>query len=246
MPVSKQKIKQCFNKAAETYDAHSHIQHHTGCTLISSIKKIIQQANNILELGCGTGFISELLAKQIPFQHFEAVDIADQLLIKARERLRYAGVTVYEKDFDTLTITNHRYQLIFSNMSLQWSVAFKKTMQTIFQLLTEDGLFACTLPLAGTFDELPVSSRNHFFTFDFLCTQLISAGYELLFAHNEQYQMPFASPLEALRSIKATGAHYVKQSNATSRGLSAWTRHCNTNALTYCIGYFIARKPSDA
>ncbi len=243
MDLSKLHIRRCFNKAAITYDLHSRIQQQAGQTLISLLENITQQADRIIDLGCGTGLTSEHLARKMHFKQFYAIDIADQLLIKARQRLRYPGMNVYERDFDTLNITDGCYDLIFSNMSLQWSNQIEQTLAVLMRLLSANGLLAFSLPLTGTFNELPALSRNHFLSFEKMCRLL---GCNLLLAKTENKRIDFESQYAALTSIKASGANYVSGRDQTLHsGLSTEFRPVtSTFTLTYHIGYFIAGKTS--
>ena len=90
--LHKKNICQCFNKAANTYDDHSSTQQHAGKKLISLLLNDCRRADRMIDLGCGTGTTTEQLAKRIHYQHFHAIDIADQLLAKTECRLSAYGL----------------------------------------------------------------------------------------------------------------------------------------------------------
>ena len=71
----KSKIKECFNKAADTYDANCYIQKIAGKKLMSYLSEYVYKPDNILELGCGTGIVTEILANQYNnYNQFYALD----------------------------------------------------------------------------------------------------------------------------------------------------------------------------
>src|SRR5437868_14040525 len=87
MMMLKNNIPHACDRAANSYDEHSHAQKSAGVKLIQLLKTHQPQAKYILDLGCGTIMTTELLAAQYHYQHFHALDIAEKLLAKATARL---------------------------------------------------------------------------------------------------------------------------------------------------------------
>jgi malonyl-CoA O-methyltransferase len=243
---TKQDIRRCFNKAALTYDNHNVMQQQTGTALITLLQKHCHQPQKIIDLGCGSGSVTEHLARQFKYELFHALDISEQLLFKARERLFAYSVDVYEGDFDYLREPNILFDLAFSNMALQWSSSLGKTLASIHNNLASGGILAFSMPLHGTFAELNQFAKNNFYEADTVIAMLAKNHFVTLEYSVEPVSFSFDSLYSALKTLKAVGANHVfnKPHNAL-RGrsfLHDLTQADENFVFTYVTGYFIARK----
>ena len=62
--LDKNAIRQSFDRAASTYDHHAVLQREVESRLLERLEFQRQQPGVILDLGCGTGSASRLLARQ--------------------------------------------------------------------------------------------------------------------------------------------------------------------------------------
>jgi len=235
------KIKYHFNRAAHSYDEHSQLQKSTGKKLINLCKNFSPSVAGILDLGCGTGFTTEQIAKSYIYQKFHAIDIANLLLMKAKKRLRPYKISIYEKDFDTFHNSNENFDLIFSNMALQWSTNLQNTLYSLYDLLSVNGCLAFSIPLKGSLSELQSDySINAFFDSSFITDILIKHNFQILYHNQDRLTYPFSSTREALISLKKVGANHVKK--RLHSGLFTRLNFQHINQLTYVIGYFVTRR----
>lgn len=236
----KYKIRQCFNRAAETYDEYCHVQYHAGQKLLQMMTEHMSEHHHIVDLGCGTGLMTEQLLEKFQDRHFYAIDIADQLLIRARARLS-KNVVFITDDFDNLSHYETLYDVMFSNMSLQWSLNLSKTLAVIANNLRDNGLLAFSLPLAGTFAELTHINKNDFYTGEMIRGLIQQLDFHMLDEEVESYVSQYDSFYHACKSIKNVGANYTFTKNMTYTKKNLFTKE--PIMLTYKIGYFVARKP---
>lgn len=240
----KYKIQRSFNRAADSYDDHCHAQLRAGIKLTHLIKSCQPHAERIIDLGCGTGITTQIIASQYCFQEFHAIDISTSLLMKAHDRLNPLKINVYELDFEKITNNNLLpFDIVYSNMALQWSSDISNTLSTVRRLLTNHGMLAFTLPLSGTFRELQHHfSINQFPNINTIQHYLTSAGYHVLQSESENITLKFPHVIHALKSIKQTGANHAH--HRIHKGLKGKShlQQINSNELTYEIGYFIASK----
>lgn len=238
-------IKKFFNQAKHTYDDHCQLQLDIGHTLINTIKNISSSYAATIDLGCGTGLVTEKLAKTISYQHLHAIDIANELLTKAHQRMTALNVTLYEADFNHLNINDLQFDLAFSNMALQWSADLNQTLLAIANCVKTNGTLAFSIPLPGTLIELKhYYALNHFLSTESIARSLQSSGFTLIHQHTDTITLPFDSLYLALKSIKNMGANYTgKHLHKGLRGKSFLHLHV-LQRLTYHIGYFIAKKTS--
>ena len=217
-------IKNSFNKAAHKYDDNCQLQLETGDTLLS----LISSANNVIDLGCGSGITTE----KLKYKNLYALDISNELLALARLRLGKKDITYLEMGYDDFSGLN--LDLAFANMSLQWSDDLELSLNNIKKNLNTTGVLAFSIPLSGTFSDLKTSTMS--FLSAAQVKELLSS-WEIIHSKTEEINYLFPNLIEALKSIKSVGANYCKDKKYTlpSRDKSPYL-------LKYNIGYFIARK----
>jgi malonyl-CoA O-methyltransferase len=236
-------IRAAFNRSEWSYDDYCSVQQFSGEKLLSFITPAAHAMPRIIDLGCGTGMMTQKLAAAFRYRDFHAIDIANQLLIKATQRLEPYHVNVYEADFDQLPNYDGPFDIIFSNMALHWSTNIHATLKTLSSLLNSNGLLAFSIPLRGTFTELHHHfSLNNFMDPLLFINQLTYFQYDILTAHYEKMTLSFENTLAVLRSIKRVGANCViHKSHRGLRGKS-FINQCNLRELTYVIGHFVVTK----
>lgn len=216
-------VKDCFNKAAQNYDQHCHLQMTTGEKLLNLVKP----AENVIDLGCGTG----LITSKLKYKKLYALDLSDKMLKIARQRLGNNNITYLETSFDD--IKNLELDLAFANMSLQWSNNLQETLNCIQANLNPRGILAFSLPIKGTFAGLDITTI-HFSEFEKIKELL--EDWQIIHASSEEHNYLFPDLISALKSIKAVGANYY---NSCKKSIITKDKHPQT--LNYNIGYFIAR-----
>ncbi len=247
--LHKEKIKQHFNKASKTYNQHCALQTVVGKKLIETLLLTKKKSQCVIDLGCGTGVVTAMLAQQLIFQRFQAIDIANHLLQQAQPLLISQRVQTKHDDFDQLLFIPENYDIIFSNMALHWSVDIEILFKKLYSALMVDGVLAFSLPLIPTFCELKKHYRYDFYTVEEIQYLLQLLPFRRILHEINTITLLFASPLAALKSIKLVGANYVSGHEQTSLRGKSFAAECfehigasNACSLTYHIGYFIAEK----
>jgi len=113
--LSKKQIENAFDKGATNYDWAALIQRETAEKLINFTPDTAP--TKILEIGCGTGFLTKLLVQKYPDSQITATDISGKMIEKCKSKLPFIH---FEKtDGETYEPTT-KYDLIISNMTVQW------------------------------------------------------------------------------------------------------------------------------
>lgn len=240
-----EKIRRCFNLASSTYDDFCQPQQFIGNELINLLRKHTSQIRSIIDVGCGTGLITEKLHHAICVKNFYAIDISDQFLLKAKQRLNGYSINIYNQNFESFHFKEILFDTIFANMSLHWSSAWEKTLTTLHSHLSENGILAFSVPLAGSLVELPAESRNHFHSCSEILDYLAHAGFKIIEYSDQVLTYQFDSWKQAIQSIKAVGANYLfsNKKNALSRKkfYPLSEKITSDASLTYRVGFFIAK-----
>lgn len=238
-------LKKHFNKASHTYDQHAVLQKYVGEKLLALIKANNFLHHHIIDIGCGTGLMTQEIATQLSYQTFHAIDIAENLLAVAKEKLKHHPIQFFESNFDTFE-SHMQYDLIFANMSLHWSDNIIVTIQRLLNKLKKNGKLVFSIPLTDTFIELKTYLRLR----QFNDIQQILDVFRVSLHFSEKITYSFSSLREALHSIKKTGANHVNnrlpglQCNPFLKKLLLNPTHDSTT-LTYHIGYFVVESSHD-
>ncbi|MCB2184563.1 MAG: malonyl-ACP O-methyltransferase BioC [Desulfobulbaceae bacterium] len=152
-----------FSKAAATYDEYAFVQKESSARLIATLPAGCRCAE-ILEIGCGTGNYTSLLAGRFPEARITALDFSCAMVDKARDKCVSAtDISFLCEDGEVFLSKNKRsFDLITSNATLQWFDDLSQTLQHVSTSLTPDGLFHASLFGPATLHELGEGLGNVF------------------------------------------------------------------------------------
>ncbi len=147
----KRQVAASFSRAAGSYDAVAALQRKVGMQLLAQLpaEHCVQRW---LDLGCGTGFFSRALAERYPLACGSAVDIAEGMLVHARD---LGGAQHFiGGDAERLPLASGTQQLIFSSLAVQWCADFAAVLAEAHRVLLPGGVFAFSSLCVGTLQEL--------------------------------------------------------------------------------------------
>lgn len=158
--INKQLLKKRFSKNAKTYDEYANVQKTMAKQLIDSLPQhLVEQQINILEVGCGSGYLTQLLCKAFPKSRILAIDLAPGMINVAQERIQEERVTFLCGDIEEVVL-NGSYDLILSNATFQWLNHPQRVIQRLCTLLKPDGVFAFSTFGIQTFQELHAAYKH--------------------------------------------------------------------------------------
>ena len=85
MENTKNKIICSFDKKASSYDKYSLVQDEVARRLCDRLSNITIKPMNILDIGCGTGYLSDLLFKLYPHANIKCLDISIIILKESKK-----------------------------------------------------------------------------------------------------------------------------------------------------------------
>ena len=120
-------------------------------------------AETILELGCGTGALTGMLAHRYPSAAIRAIDASAQMIEVAKERLARQGVLVGRVEFgvslfEDLAMPDKAFDLVAANMSLHHLIDKRPFYAKIRGSLRAGGAFVFGDELIGA---MPDIERRH-------------------------------------------------------------------------------------
>ena len=155
----KKQIAGSFSEHSGSYDQYSLLQEKSAGFLL----EIIRQCQNrlplgpVLEVGCGSGLLSSILAEMFVKMDLDLLDIAPGMLLQCRKNLEQNGcqhpsINFIEMDAETISKKGH-YALIVSGLTVQWFAHFKRSITRIFAALRPGGVFIFSFLEVGSFPE---------------------------------------------------------------------------------------------
>ncbi|MBX3457803.1 MAG: methyltransferase domain-containing protein [Candidatus Paracaedibacteraceae bacterium] len=140
-------VQLAFNKAQPTYDSTATIQHRVANQLVEYLPKL--PLTSVIDLGCGTGFVTDALLTKHKDSHFHLIDLSDQMIAGCREKYKNNDSIT----FATANMDEYIYpsaDLIISNLAVQWS---KDLRALLSNLTSKTSIVAFTTLTQGTFQE---------------------------------------------------------------------------------------------
>ena len=193
----KERIIQCFHASAKTYERAADMQRWVAARLASSFPLLMPR--NVLEIGCGTGMLSQYLVAAYPHASFSFIDITPAMVKICRQRFSACpGVMVSCADVEALS-RDSQFDLIVSNMTLHWleeriyqlhflSDLLKPGGELFFSVLGEESFgewkqVCQDLKMANGILSFPSlgAMRNHYVQWQFT-RELISQHYQSAYA----------------------------------------------------------------
>ena len=110
----------------------------------------------ILELGCGTGNLTELIIGQYPGAEITAVDISSEIIEVCRERLSGKKINFHKNDFAKLSYPQGSFDLVMSSIAIHHlkDPEKKNLFSNIFRWLSSGGVFSFSDQFRGKTNEL--------------------------------------------------------------------------------------------
>jgi malonyl-CoA O-methyltransferase len=147
--LKKLTIRKKFSKAAGSYDSYAKVQTEVAQKLAAKLPHI-QKANGslkILELGCGTGNFTALLAERYPDAKITAIDFSQEMIAIAKQKLDNSSIEFLcaEGEEYLENCADEHFDLIGSNGSLQWFSDHDSSLKNIARTLKQDGIFICSI-----------------------------------------------------------------------------------------------------
>lgn len=145
-------VRSRFASASSTYSSNSSVQQMVAEDLLAMLPA--NRPKRILELGCGTGFLTKLVLEKYSGAFLDAVDIAEDMVEVARRKTGNSDRVNWFVS-DALDFKGeHEYQLIVSSSAFQWVESLRDLFSHLRTLLEPKGRILFSIMLRGTLWEL--------------------------------------------------------------------------------------------
>ena len=227
----KHDIRAAFEASADHYDEVAVLQREVASRLLERLALLKMQPRTILDLGSGTGHCSDALGQRYPKARIVALDLSEAMLRHTRRRFsRWARFRrqhgFVAGDAEELPFADDSFDMLFSNLTVQWSMDLEKTFNEFRRVLKPGGVLFFTTLGPDTLKELraswaAVDRRVHVNTF----LDLHDVGDAMLHARlaepvldMEHITLTYRDSMTLMHDLKALGAHNINPGR--SQGLT--------------------------
>lgn len=225
------KTRSGFERAADSYDDSAFLQREVGDRLLERLELIRMQPQRILDLGCGTGKITEALLRKYRRADVTGLDLALSMVQKTRAkgswRRKVSGICA---DVAQLPLRADSVDMVLSSLMLQWCNDLPAAFSELARAIRPEGLLMFSTLGPDTLKELRASwaqvdgysHASRFVDMHDVGDALLQAGFRDPVVDMEVITLTYAEVKGLLRDLKGIGAN-----NATAgrnRGLTGKQR----------------------
>ena len=213
--ADKDLVARAFGNASATYDGASRLQQLMGDAMLDAWPYPDGQGGlRILDLGCGTGWFTHQLAQR-PAADITAVDLSPGMIRATQERVG-AGVTCLVADAEALPCPDASFDVVFSNLMVQWCEAPDRVLAECRRLLRPGGRLMLSTLLDGTLVELarawaqadPGQAHVNRFETESSLRRRVSQQLPGATVTTQTIKLPYESPLTLAAELKNLGAGF--------------------------------------
>lgn len=237
----KQQISEAFGDAAPYYDEHAEVQREVADRLIASLEpwRDILPSGPIIELGCGTGFVTKGLAELYPNREIQVTDLSDEVVEYCRKKFgEQDNLSFRVQDAEAPVTDEPHYAMTVCGFSAQW---FKDPAQTLAQWLQATkpgGLLLASFPGNESFPQwrkmceelgLPFTG-NELPDVEEMVIKM-SVGPAQVDYYEDTITQTYNSARDFFRELKKLGAATQREGRSlTPKELSLLTNHWDSTA----------------
>lgn len=220
---------------SSTYDKHAFAQHKIASRLMERLFSLNPESGKkILEVGCGSGFLSKKLGEALSPAEAHFVDLAIPGIFGIAPEEKYISGDAEE----WIKECEEKYDLIVSASTVQWFSDLRLFLKNCSKTLRSDGILTFSTFLPGNLEELdtlrpspllyhPAETLRRWLDEDFKDIE-ISA---------ERIKLEFGTSRDAMMHLKYTGV----AGSSPSSGINPLSLR-NLKTLTYLPLYVVCRK----
>lgn len=210
--MNKELIKNRFSRSISTYDKQAQVQLQIAERLSAKASEILtDKCDKVLEIGCGTGFLTRKILDKIQIKNYYLNDLVDNLETRLRpiisKNLSKTKFSYLEGDAEVIDFPS-KMSAVLSASTVQWFDDFDGFLTKVNNSLSDEGYF-----LFNSFGPENLCEIKKLIGRGLCCpamsevVQSIDSKLELLEYWEETHYQYFDSPIDVLRHLQETGVN---------------------------------------
>lgn len=245
--INKELLKKQFEKSLNSYNDSAVVQKEMAEFLNTQIQSLSLKPSHILEIGCGSGILSEKVFKLFSSSTYLCNDICDcETYIK---RIN-PKIEFLQADAEKINIPDRKFDLILSSAVFQWIKNPKAFFLKLSKLLKPKGFLIFSSFGPKNFLEIKTISGIGLEYFNLeQYNNLLKNYFHVLSSFEELKVLNFSSTIEILRHIKNTGVNSISDKPFSISFLKNFDKEYKKQfsqneklSLSYHPLYFICQK----
>ncbi len=225
-----QTIRNRFDQTSDRYEDHAALEQEVGVRLLERTNFQRLAPERIMDLGCGTGRVSEALKRAFRKAQVIGMDSSGAMLAKLRDRSgMLRPLRPVCSDYHALPFAENSADMVLSNLAIHWSAEPMEVFAEIRRVLKPDGmlLFSTLGPgtmaeLAGAWAEVDEDVRvPQFPDLMEIGDALVSAGFREPVMDIDMITLSYRSLDRLFEELEVTGKSLLIQ------GWSRWKKQAN-------------------
>jgi malonyl-CoA O-methyltransferase len=228
---NKQQVRNNFDRAAERYDRAAVLQREVATRLLERLDYVLIQPEAVLDVGAGTGYVSQGLASRYNKASIIDMDFSLKMLLQGVKNIPWYRRPFCKKlllcgDAEHLPLASESVDLLISSLTIQWCNDLQQTFAEFRRVLKPGGLLMFTTFGPDTLKELrqswaSVDQQGHvspFLDMHDIGDTLLNAGMAEPVMDVEHFTLTYPDVASLVKDLKDIGATNTLQQR--SRGLT--------------------------
>lgn len=197
-------IRQRFQKNHAHYHQHAYIQRNIAHDLMALMNRypLPKTYQRVLEIGCGTGFLT-----QIFLNHYQTQDLYLNDLYDVQQDFNHQNFNYLIGDIQQINLNDGYFDLILSSSAIQWIFPLDDLLKKIYQSLKDDGYVLLSSFLSANLWQIKQLTGQglDYYDFDEFKTLFLKHGFNIIGIEQQKHEHYFEQPYDILKHLKYTG-----------------------------------------
>ena len=268
--LDKKRVAEHFGSCLETYEDNATVQQEISRQFFNLLSRYeIKEFSKVLEIGCCTGFLTELICSAHEVKTIWLNDIVPEFCVATAERINRLrqdnlpqhDFRIKEKEYvkeihllpGDIEKTNlpEGLDIVLSSSTFQWLQDLERLFGRIYGCLNEGGILAFSLFGPGTMEEIRLLTGRGLPYLPHSELQKITASFfDIVHIHRERKRIYLPSVRAVLRHIQKTGVGGLGRPGWTISEFRKFENEYRARfetdlgiPVSYVSTFIIARKP---